>query len=251
MLVTEKILLTLTGVIGTAYNIGRRKKDGFTLLKFKGNQFFARPNGYDVSALLEVCFFGVYKKALINKGDIVVDIGAHIGAYSVLASKKGAKVIAYEAAHDNYQILIRNLTLNNCQEAIAHNVAVSSGKGKAKLYRSGSSLHSLYCNNHSEKTEVVPTVDLHDVLSKNNLEKIDVLKIDTEGSEYDIILNSTPRDLKRINRIILEYHDYFDHGHKRKELERFLNESGFKVRNISPFVQKLLVRSGTLLAVRP
>src|SRR5215213_9379966 len=75
-----------------------------------------------------------------KEGDIVVDVGAHIGKYTIIASKmvgsKG-KVIAIEAHPANYDILKRNIVINKLSNVIALNYAVHSMKTTVKLYEPG------------------------------------------------------------------------------------------------------------------
>jgi hypothetical protein len=59
--------------------------------------------------------------------------------------------------------------------------------------------------------------------------RIDLLKLDCEGSEYSIFFNAQPENLESIQRVILEYHDGVD-GHTHQELAAHLEDHGFKVR---------------------
>lgn len=68
---------------------------------------------------------------------IVVDVGAHIGRYTLLAAKavgKGGKVIALEPNHLNYQRLLSNVRLTNFDNVIALNLAAWNRTSKLRLY---------------------------------------------------------------------------------------------------------------------
>src|SRR5215216_2460824 len=72
-----------------------------------------------------------------KNGDIVIDVGAHIGPYTLKASKLvglNGKVVAIEAAPDNFDILNRNIQLNKLTNVIALNYAAYSKEDKIKLY---------------------------------------------------------------------------------------------------------------------
>ncbi|MEY4731167.1 MAG: hypothetical protein RL681_113 [Candidatus Parcubacteria bacterium] len=66
----------------------------------------------------------------LHPGDIVVDIGASIGAFSVLAAKRGAQVYAYDPTPRSFGLLIKNT--RGCT-VVAYNVAVADKKGHAEL----------------------------------------------------------------------------------------------------------------------
>ena len=76
----------------------------------------------------------------IKKGDVVIDIGAHIGYYTVLFAKlvgpKG-KVFAFEASPTNFEILKKNVNVNGYQNVTLNNKAVSDKDGKLTLYSTG------------------------------------------------------------------------------------------------------------------
>src|SRR5919204_3156477 len=74
-----------------------------------------------------------------KEGDIVVDVGAHIGPYTIIASKRvgpNGKVVSIEADPDNFDLLNRNIHLNKLSNVIALNYAVYSEEKRIKLYLS-------------------------------------------------------------------------------------------------------------------
>lgn len=248
-----RLVLFLMKIILPFYYIGAKKANGMACLSFKnGVTFEARVKTQDAMVLNEVWKHSCYERAPVAFGDVVVDIGAHIGGYTVLVAKKGATVFSYEPELGNYSLLTRNVVANNCQSVKLYNRAVSSGKGTVILNVDikGTGLHSLYQSTSACKKTEVASVSLHDVITMNHLKKIQVLKIDTEGAEYDILLPARSSDLAKIQTVILEYHDYFNHSHNKNELEVLLRNNGFTVQDISPWYQQFLMKSGILLATR-
>src|SRR5437870_6212555 len=74
--------------------------------------------------LMEVYVLDTYRSDLLRKNDIVLDLGAGIGDFSVLASKRVGplgKVIAIEPDHDDYKLLEMNMKNNNCLNVIPLN----------------------------------------------------------------------------------------------------------------------------------
>lgn len=162
----------------------------------------------------------------------IIDIGANIGTFSIFAALKnpGAKVIAYEPSKKTFHQFCENISLNKLEENIFPKKQAIGGKnGKLKLYDSGiSGQKSIYRTRGEGKYESVEVITLKDVFSKNRINVCDFMKIDCEGAEYDILMN-TPKDLfKKIRKISLEFHEIKpdqDHSH----LTAFLKGVGYKV----------------------
>lgn len=189
----------------------------------------------------------------INPDDIVVDIGAHIGAFSVYAARKATKgkIYSYEPHKTNYEQLLKNKSLNNCENIYTYNFAVSGKKGFCTLFISktntgGNSIYKLVDANAELK---VPAVTIADIFNDNKLKRIDFLKIDVEGAEYDIVLKTPPKILKKIDKISMEFHDYLSHGHDVSEIRDYLEKNGFAVKIYSSMVQRFL-KVGVLKASR-
>jgi FkbM family methyltransferase len=128
---------------------------------------------------------------VVKEGDVVVDFGAHIGYYTLLASKivgKSGRVYSFEPEPENYKILLKNLKLNNALNVFPLQKAVSNKKGFLKLYldENDSGRHTIIPDK-SKKSIVVECV-VPDEFFK---EKIDVIKMDVEGAEYLVLLGMT------------------------------------------------------------
>lgn len=169
----------------------------------------------------------------IQKGDTVVDIGAHIGTFSVFASGFASKIYSFEPLDENFQLLKENIAINNIGDiAVPFNSAVSDKTGKREFFicSNNSAGHSFYfsesfCKN---KKIIVPTVSLEDFVASNNISVINFLKIDCEGAEYDILLKCPTRVLNIVQKISMECHD-IDSDRNVSLLEDFLKENGFAV----------------------
>jgi FkbM family methyltransferase len=169
----------------------------------------------------------------IKSTDTVIDIGGHIGTFSLLATKqaKQGKVLCYEPNADNFKLLQKNASLNSFPQLSIENKAVSRKKGVSifysdTTYRSGR--HSLYKNMpHAIQTEV-QTTTLPEIVNKHQLAIINFLKLDCEGAEYDILYNCPKKILQRIQKIALENH-YISEEKNAERLHHFLEKNGFQV----------------------
>ncbi len=172
----------------------------------------SKPEDYEV-------VYGSHEKAFLNvkpiKGDFVLDIGAHIGSYTLrysrLVGEKGS-VIAFEPGPENRRILRWNLRLNNTQNVEVRKDALGDFTGTAKLSLSSSSTgHSLRrlpqnINQSGELTVAVTKLD--DI----HLHRVDFVKIDVEGYEMNVLKGGERTILSRKPRMQIEVHG--PHGQK-------------------------------------
>jgi FkbM family methyltransferase len=166
-------------------------------------------------------------KFTLKKGDIVVDLGAHIGVFTIFASKRGAFVYSFEPMPENFRLLKENIRLNRLNNKVkAFQLAISSKKGFSSLYIWDLGLSSL--NFQSGKSLTVETVRLEDILDLIESDRIDFLKVDVEGAEWNIF-KVAKRSLTKIKKIAMECHS----AKNALRLKRLFKASGFQVQ-ISP-----------------
>src|SRR5215216_3561946 len=134
-----------------------------------------------------------------KEGDIVVDVGAHIGKYTIIASKmvgSQGKVTAIEAHPVNYDILKKNIVLNKLDNVIALNYAVHSKETKVKLYEPGQEKGFTIYNtimtdrtleSKNQKYIEVKANTLDSLLVENGINQANWIKIDVEGAEYEVL----------------------------------------------------------------
>src|ERR687884_1985050 len=120
------------------YKTIRHANEPLLKLKMPGHNFeFYCRNNKDDFATMTIRENEIIELFRPKQGDIVVDVGAHIGRYTIIASKRvgaNGKVIAIEAHPGNYEMLNRNIKLNNLSNVIALNYAVYSKEETIKLY---------------------------------------------------------------------------------------------------------------------
>jgi FkbM family methyltransferase len=129
-------------------------------------------------------------KHTIHEGMAVVDIGAHIGYYTLLAAgrvgKKGV-VFAFEPDESNYSMLIKNIEQNGYNNVTPVKKAVTSSTGTVRLFLNAkeSAEHNII-GKHGQKSVVVDSVALDDFLDAGYA--VDVIKMDIEGAEMAALL---------------------------------------------------------------
>ena len=182
----------------------------------------------------EIYFEDVYLQRTLKEGMNVMDIGAHIGTYTVLAAEKvgqSGKVIAIEPEPKNYKQLLKNIELNNFHNVIPQNIALTNHEGLEKLYLSpppASDSHSLIFSDNKYSSIEVSVKTLDQLLERLNLKKIDIIKIDAEGGEIPILKGAekTLRANQNIKIIVAAEH----YPSEVKEVCKFLNKKGFETR---------------------
>jgi FkbM family methyltransferase len=145
----------------------------------------------------------------IEKGDIVVDVGFNFGMYSLRALKKGVKEIwGFEPNRRIYQKLKEHYP--DQDRVHLYNFAVSNKNGFARFKEDFGTLGAGICDTQNENDirdfYDIRTINLYDFLIYHNVHHIDLLKIDCEGTEYDIIESIPDEYFSNIRKIHMEYH---------------------------------------------
>ena len=175
----------------------------------------------------------------LKPGDTVIDIGANIGAFTVLAASRvgsNGKVLAFEPEAMTFECLLKNIQLNRFANVTAINQAIDKTEGLAELrvgHKSAfSNIHGRLEHMKSLTTQTVKTTTLARVFETFKITKVNLLKIDCEGSEYGLF-ESLPLSLAtRIEQIAMEVHHTLEHHPQEIRLQ--LEQLGFKVQNTQP-----------------
>ncbi len=167
----------------------------------------------------------------------IIDIGSHIGVFSVYAAGKAkhANIWAFEPEHSNAELLRRNIEVNHLEgrmQAIESAVGATDGTVTfhVSFEQSASGGHSVYDYTSHGKAITVPSVSFSAWLDREKIEVIDFLKVDCEGAEYDIFYGLRDDQMARIRFIAMEYHHFSkDPRHTPKELRKWVEKHGFTV----------------------
>lgn len=133
-----------------------------------------------------------------------IDIGAHIGEYSVPFAKHGWRVIAIEPSNETFALLSQNVSSNRvARSVILKKAAVSTTNGFASFYLSSSHSgeDSLIPKTDSPPSKV-PTISLESLLDE--VEEAAVAKMDIEGAESAILKATNARSIRRVRTWVIE-----------------------------------------------
>lgn len=224
-------------------------KQNHVIFKTKtGLKIRLRVNSTDLIAFTHVWLIQEYTSPEfeIHDDDIVLDVGAHVGLFSLFASQfcKNGKIFCFEPIKENYEQLMENIKINNIKNIIPFNCAVSDQTKKIKIYlNDDESGHSMFLEN-SNYVEV-DSISIIDIFENNSIEKCNFLKLDCEGAEYPIIESLSENHLKRIDKTVIEYHMADTQPNLLINLENTLKNNFFRVKT-----RKLFSDIGFLFALK-
>lgn len=172
-------------------------------------------------------------KNSINTGQTVIDVGASIGLYTIFFAKmvgEKGKVYAFEPEPKNFELLKKNVEINGFKNVILENKAVSDISSIVKMEIADNIANHRITNNHSKSTFDIPSVRLDDYFKKKS-DKIDFIKIDTEGHDGYVVLGANEIISKNQPiKILLEFHT------------QFMREAGLEPLNFLKILQKLKLK---------
>ena len=123
----------------------------------------------------------------VKKGDVVYDIGAHVGYFTLLSSilvGDTGKVYAFEPARKVFKLLKKHIKINRCKNVYIFNKAISDKNG-IEFFDIGD---GSWTGKISSKGEYeVEIVKLDDFVLRNNIFPPNVIKIDVEGEELNVL----------------------------------------------------------------
>jgi len=236
--IKDKLIISNYLVKGFFNKILRKKSTGIlssdVYVKNKNGIYFCGNNISSVLSANPLIEANLDKFFDINEG-VFIDVGSCIGKYTVPIGKKlfnRGKIISIEADKDNFNILKKNIELNNLENVDLLNVACSDKNGIAKffLHSEGPGGHSLHGDKIASKKFVeVKTRTIDSIVNERvGKEKINLIKIDVEGAEVEVIKGALKTLEKHHPTIILEAWDEKD----IKEIATLLSPLNYNIHKI-------------------
>jgi len=194
-------------------------KDKFVALEI-GNQVRNKKN-IDLATVNEIFNENVYRvnEEMLKDAEVVVDLGANIGAFTVLAGILGAKKIySIEPNPENIKYLKSNIYNNNIEtKVLISENAILDTKGIYEMRDQDRDTHIIKLEDlesdysreltpSKEGTFEANAITLEKFFENNDLKEVDVLKCDIEWSEYPIFTNASKETLDKIKYLTMEFH---------------------------------------------
>jgi FkbM family methyltransferase len=194
-----------------------RHKVSYLLHLRNGLVFEMRPDRGDHDSFREIWLNEDYTAfgQILAPGDTVIDVGANVGCFTLLASRRvgpNGRVIALEPDPDTYRQLCKNLALSKVENVVAMQAAMAAEPGEALLFSEANCRYSsLYANVDQRVAEApgttVTTNTLDRIMEAEGVERCNYLKLDCEGAEHDIVRALSTETASRIDQITMELHE--------------------------------------------
>lgn len=181
----------------------------------------------------------------LGDSEIIIDIGANIGQTTLeinknrLQQKKDFKIICFEPFSQTYLKLKRNLQLNNSEYIIPEKLALGNSYKKINMYKdcvSNSGGNRIVYNNLKNNIDVqeVTINSLDNYLDMNKINKIDFIKIDVEGYEYEVLSGATNTLKKYKPKLFIELDDQNlkNQGCSADKLLSFLEDFNYTIKDV-------------------
>ena len=182
------------------------------LVERDGLAIAVRVGTHDEVIVREVWEEQIYPLAelALGPGDLVVDVGAQIGSFTLLAAATGARVLAVEPSPLNVERLRASVARNGFGDRVRVREAAVTRPGASEV-----ELHLTYTNlgGHSSIAWIgpsvrVPALSLAELFEQEGVERCRVLKLDVEGCECPILYSAPPALLERVDVVFAEVIDH-------------------------------------------
>ena len=169
------------------------KRSPFVAISGNGLKLSLLPHSGESFTFYENLIEGIYLKngITLKPGSTVVDIGANIGAFTILAASivgPRGHVFAFEPIKDTFERLQKNVDLNGLKNIECRRAAIDSQEGEITLQVAEKSAyataHKTTIIGDERPSETVPCLTLDRIFSEFQIDRINLLKIDCEGSEH-------------------------------------------------------------------
>ncbi len=166
---------------------------------------------------------------------VIIDVGAHIGGFAGRVRQKWPEctIFAFEPHPKNARLFRKNARSNGWQKIHFFAKAITKETQTVALHLDpqNSAGHSLLDPGGRHQVSV-PGISIEDMIRQEKIGEIGLMKLDCEGSEYDILENISPHTLNRIHYLLVEWHP-IPHQH-RGPLEERLLRAGFRTLREQP-----------------
>lgn len=206
------------------------------LLTNDGLKINIRQNVFDARIVREVF---IKKQYILNfilpENPVIIDIGGYIGDFSLYASKylRAKRVIVCEPVLENFELLNLNISDNNFNNIIKPIKKAVGKNDNLKIYIHKLGDNEIHASSHLNKEDaeerLADNITLNELIQENQIENVDLLKIDCEGNEYEILLSTDSKLFNKIDNIVFEYHKIDNYKQKLRKVLKKLKNMNYEI----------------------
>lgn len=196
-----------------------------------GLKYLARTKTTDRSIVNSVAIQDEYQLEQLGlQNATIIDLGGQNGYFSVFASKYAKEIFTFEPIPENYNNILKNVQLNHLEHIVKPvNLAVSDKEEKIKIYLSNNTGgHSIYYGASGQFHEI-STTTLPNIFDDNHIEHCHLLKMDIEGSEYNILYSLPDEYFSKIDHIRMEVHEIDKEQNNHRCLINYLKQKNYDI----------------------
>ena len=176
------------------------------------NNIHLRPRSSDLAVYKQIFIRGDYDMKLPNKAEVIIDLGANIGLFTLIMKTRfpNARIFAVEPDSENYKMLLLNVS--EVQDVLTIHAGIWYVDTKLSItdkYDAGK--WAMVVEEDKENGEI-RAVSIETIMKENELNFIDILKIDIETAEKILFSKNYEKWLPAVGTIIIELHDWLDVG---------------------------------------
>lgn len=224
-----------------------------------------RANAIDLSFEVNKAEVGILKNIFIDREyadyfpfyqkNIIVDAGAHYGYFSLFAacnSDPESQVFSVEASEENFTAMKRNFNQNPSLKTSPILAALSDRNNAVDLLK-GKSINNTLVKNPlltGARTTQVNGLTLDQLFIQLNIQRIDFLKMDIEGAEYQVLRATSEETFKKIKVISMEFHDLKSAENNGYSLIDFLKKHDYTIAKFHYEPTTMGLNYGKIIAIR-
>lgn len=194
---------------------------------------------------------------LLGEGDLLIDVGANVGVYSILAAGRGAHVLALEPVPETFEQLLDNVHLNRLETRVdARNLGVGEEPGELRFTSAFGPTNHVLANGEWDAQSVIVPVDSLDNIAAGLAPAM--IKIDVEGFEANVVQGATAILARpSLQAVLIELNGLGTrYGFRDADVHARLLDFGFRPMRYEPFARRLFAleshnTGGNTVYVRP
>lgn len=186
----------------------------------------------DVGTLWQIFFHRAYRVHASDR--YILDAGANIGLFMLYAARSApsSKIYCIEPFPSTYDRLREVVRMNHLSDRVTpFNIALTGNTGNFVMRCTSrpSQRRQVFSTDANGVSSIAITgITLGDWMEQEQVAQLDLMKMDIEGSEYEVLFSTPVEILKRIRRIVLEYHNN-NSQYTKADLAKYLQEAGFHI----------------------